>query len=274
MHLGVRPAGALVRAAPDDDAVVVHDHARRPSGSGWCARAHARERAARAPCSARRQSMAAGRPLYHFSSNSASTYSSRRERNQVVDAFADADVADRQLQIVRDRDGDAALRGAIELRQHDAVHAGDAHELARLRQAVLPDGRVEHQQHFVRRALDFARRRCARILSSSVIRLTRVCSRPAVSTRIDVALARLAGRDRVEHDRRRIGAVLRADEVDAGARRPDLAAARRPPRGTCRPRRSAACCPASLSSLASFPTVVVLPVPLTPTISTTCGRGR
>ena len=50
----------------------------------------------------------------------------RRERDQVVDAFADADVADRQLQIVGDRDGDAALGGAIELGEDDAVDAGDA----------------------------------------------------------------------------------------------------------------------------------------------------
>ena len=61
-----------------------------------------------------------------------------------------------------------------------------------------------------------------RILSSSVIRFTRVCSRPGGVDQHDVALARLAGGDRVEHDRRRIGAGPRADDVDAGARRPDL----------------------------------------------------
>ena len=38
----------------------------------------------------------------------------------------------------------------------------------------------------------------------------------------DVAAARLARGDRVEHDRGRIGAALRADEIHAGARRPDL----------------------------------------------------
>ena len=81
----------------------------------------------------------------------------RRERDQIVDALADADVADRQLQVVGDRDGDATLGRAIELGEHDAVHAGHGHELARLRQAVLSDGRVEHEQDLVRRALDFAR---------------------------------------------------------------------------------------------------------------------
>ena len=48
----------------------------------------------------------------------------RREREQIVDAFADADVSDRQLQIVRDRDGDAALGRAIKFREDDAGDAG------------------------------------------------------------------------------------------------------------------------------------------------------
>src|ERR1051325_9392984 len=62
------------------------------------------------------------------------------ERHEVVYRFADADVADRQLQIVRDGDGHTAFGGAVEFRQHDAVDAGGRHELARLRDAVLPDG--------------------------------------------------------------------------------------------------------------------------------------
>src|SRR3989449_6119352 len=79
------------------------------------------------------------------------------EWHEVVDPLADADVADRQLEIVRDRDGDAAFRRPIELRQHDAVHAGGTHELARLRHAVLADRRIEDEQHFLRRARHFAR---------------------------------------------------------------------------------------------------------------------
>ncbi len=47
------------------------------------------------------------------------------ERDQVVDPFADADVTDRQFQIVRDRDDDAAFGGAVELCEDDAVDAGD-----------------------------------------------------------------------------------------------------------------------------------------------------
>ncbi len=47
--LRVRPTGTLVRPAADDHAFGVDDHARRPSGSGWCVPAPALgERSARA----------------------------------------------------------------------------------------------------------------------------------------------------------------------------------------------------------------------------------
>src|ERR1035437_3516260 len=79
------------------------------------------------------------------------------ERNEIVDRLADADVADRQLQIVGDRHRDAALRPAVRLGQDRPLHAGHGHEFARLHQAVLPDRRIEHEQHFLRRAFYFAR---------------------------------------------------------------------------------------------------------------------
>src|SRR5947209_3984081 len=61
----------------------------------------------------------------------------RIERPEVVKAFADADELDRELQLVRDRDGDPALRAAVELRQRDAADADGLAEQARLLQAVL-----------------------------------------------------------------------------------------------------------------------------------------
>ena len=106
-----------------------------------------------------------------------------------------------------------------------------------------------------------------RIFSSSFIRLTRVCSRPAVSTRIGSRPLRLAGRDRVEDDRGRIRALAARGRCRRPRASPRSRAARRPRRETCRRRKSAAVCPSFLSRLASLPTVVVLPVPLTPTIS-------
>src|SRR2546427_11065931 len=48
------------------------------------------------------------------------------ERHEVVDPLSDADVADRQLEIVRNPDGDPAFRRPIELGHHDAGHAGSA----------------------------------------------------------------------------------------------------------------------------------------------------
>src|SRR4051812_19399761 len=74
-----------------------------------------------------------------------------RKRDQIVDPLADADIADRQLQVVGDGHGDPTLGGAVELGEDDAVDARDARELARLGEAVLPHCRVEHQQHLVRR---------------------------------------------------------------------------------------------------------------------------
>ena len=81
----------------------------------------------------------------------------RGERRQIVDALADADEMHRQAELGGDRHQDAAARGAVEL-GHD--QSGDARDLAEnldLAERVLPDGRVEHQQHRVRRGrLDLA----------------------------------------------------------------------------------------------------------------------
>ena len=67
-----------------------------------------------------------------------------------------------------------------------------------------------------------ARAATRRILSSSFIRLVRVCSRPAVSTRIGSQPRAPPRLDRVEHHGGRIGAFLGANDVDVGALRPDL----------------------------------------------------
>src|ERR1700674_4581989 len=80
-----------------------------------------------------------------------------RERDEIVDRFANADVSNRQLQLAGNGNGDAALGGSVQLGQHDTVHTGGVHELARLNQTVLSHGRVEHEQHVVRRPGDLAR---------------------------------------------------------------------------------------------------------------------
>ena len=67
----------------------------------------------------------------------------------------------------------------------------------------------------------------------------------------------------------------RADDLAARALGPARSAARRPRRGTCRPRRAATVWPSSRCRChASLPIVVVLPVPLTPTAMITVGSRR
>ena len=186
---------------------------------------------------------------YHFSWNMRVDVLLRRERNQIVDALADADVANRQLEIVRDGDRYAALRGPIELREHDAGDTGDAGELARLLDAVLTDRGVEHEQHLVRRALGGACRDAANLVEL-VHQVDAVVQAAGGIDEDRIASARFAGLNRVEHDRRRIGAVLGADDIDVGALRPRSRAARPPRRGTCRRRRRAA---AALRPSAGWP---------------------
>src|ERR1700735_3500919 len=72
--------------------------------------------------------------------------------HQIVNLFACADEADRQVEFARDGHHDAALGGAIELGEYDAGAARMAPEFAGLVESVLPGGRIEHQQHVVRRA--------------------------------------------------------------------------------------------------------------------------
>ena len=112
---------------------------------------------------------------------------------------------------VGDRDQDAAARGAVELGHHQP---GDARGLAEhldLRQRVLPDRGIEHQQHRVRR-VGSTLRITRTIFSSSPISSVLFCSRPAVSIEhnVDALVARL--RERVEGEPGRIGARLARDD--------------------------------------------------------------
>ena len=74
------------------------------------------------------------------------------ERDQVVDFFAGADEANRQIQFAGNGYHDAALGGSVEFGEHDARDSRMAPEFAGLIQAILSGGRVEYQQHIVRRA--------------------------------------------------------------------------------------------------------------------------
>jgi hypothetical protein len=175
-------------------------------------------------------------------------------------------------EIVRDRHRDAALGGAIELGQHDAGDASRGGELARLRDAVLSHRRVEHEERFVRRARDLARGDAADLLELA----HQVGARVQAAGSVDqdrIAAARAPGLERVEDHGGRIGSALRADHVDAGPVRPDLELLDR--RGAERVGRTHQRILAlRLQRPRQLSTVVVLPVPLTPTIITTRAAPR
>ena len=139
--------------------------------------------------------------------------------------------------------------------------------------AVLADRRVEHEQHFLRRARHLARRDAPDLVELVHQVDARVQPAGGVDEDRIAALAPSPTRSRRRPPRpdRRPRAPARCRRRRAS---PRSRAARRRRRGTCRRRRSAAAGPPFLSRFASLPTVVVLPVPLTPTISVTCGRLR
>src|SRR6266542_1792908 len=74
------------------------------------------------------------------------------EQHEVVEGLAGAEEANRRGHRATQRDDAAAFRGAIELRDHEPRERHGGRELACLVHRVLADGRVQHQQRFVRRA--------------------------------------------------------------------------------------------------------------------------
>ena len=72
------------------------------------------------------------------------------ERGKIVWALAESDELDGYTQFALHLDDDAALRGPVQLGQYDARHVDNFSEDPRLGQAVLPSGRIKHEQHFTR----------------------------------------------------------------------------------------------------------------------------
>ena len=171
-----------------------------------------------------------------------------------------------------DRERDAALGRAVELGQHDAGHVD------RLARTAAPAAGRSGRSWRRSRAAPRAARRLRRwpitrwIFRSSSIRWSCVCSRPAVST-ITTSRPRDSAAATASNTTA-AGSAPDCDEheVAAGAVGPQSPAARRPRRGTCRRRRARRSCRPRCRWCASLPIDVVLPVPLTPVISTTAGR--
>src|SRR5918995_4684657 len=77
----------------------------------------------------------------------------RREAREVADGLALADELDRQARLLLHGDHEAALRRAVELREHETGDAAVLDERLRLCQPVLPGRRVEHEEHLADRRL-------------------------------------------------------------------------------------------------------------------------
>src|SRR5437867_1793245 len=75
---------------------------------------------------------------------------SRRERAQVVDPLADSDVEDRYSELLTDGERGAALRGTVELGEHDPRQAERFGEYLGLMDGVAAGRRIEHQPDLMR----------------------------------------------------------------------------------------------------------------------------
>ncbi|CDN45251.1 hypothetical protein BN871_GX_00030 [Paenibacillus sp. P22] len=138
---------------------------------------------------------------------------------EVLHLLAEADELDGKVQLMADRDDDPALGRAVELRQHEAGHAALLAEHLGLAERVLPCIGVENEQHLMRSARNLALDDAEDLvqLFHQVALVLQPARRVAQK---DVRLALLGRLDGVIHDRRRIGARLLADDVDADALAP------------------------------------------------------
>src|SRR5215472_10330355 len=145
---------------------------------------------------------------------------SRRERREIVHTFADADEVHRQFVLGRDRDQDAAAGGAVELGHHETGDAGGPGEFVDLRERVLPDGGVEHQQDRMRRAGVQLLHHPHDLLELPHER--RLVLQPAGGVD-DQHVAALAARrlQRLERERGSVGTLRARGDLAAGALAPD-----------------------------------------------------
>ena len=160
------------------------------------------------------------RPLVIGSSPAmASSEIARRERFEIVDAFADADEMHGQREFLCDRDQNAAARGAVELGHDEAGDAGDAAENLDLAERVLADRRVEHEQHGVRRfRLDLLHD--ADHFFEFAHQLGAVLQSPRRIHQQDVRTVGARRVDRIEGEAGGVRALLARDDIGADPSRP------------------------------------------------------
>src|SRR5690348_8223615 len=141
--------------------------------------------------------------------------------NQIVDLFAGADKANRQAQLARNGDDDAAFRGAIELGENNPRNAHGRGEFAGLRQAVLSRGRVENEENIVWRAGDHFGRSALHFFEFGHQIGFRVQATSGVHDD-DIGRARLGGGHGIVNHGSGVGAGLLLDDFHAIALGPDF----------------------------------------------------
>src|SRR5699024_9395306 len=77
----------------------------------------------------------------------------RLERREIVRSLPQPHELDGHTELTLDRDDDAALRGAVELREDDARDSRDLTEDTRLHEPVLARRRVEDEKDLAQRGL-------------------------------------------------------------------------------------------------------------------------
>ena len=188
----------------------------------------------------------------------------RPERLEVVGPLAGADEPHRNAQLLADRQHDAALRGPVQLRQHDPRHVHRLREGSGLGDPILTRRRVEDEQGLGDRRRPPSRRPAPIFRSSSISGALRVESSGRIHDE-DVGPPRDGGRDGVEHHRARVGAALLATTRWAPARTAQTSSCSpAAARNVSAPARLTVC-PSPTNRRASFPIVVVFPEPFTPT---------
>ena len=187
------------------------------------------------------------------------------EDTEILRLFANADEADRQAKAPRDRDHDAALGRAVELRDDDA---GDADRLAELlglaQRAFCP--RLASSTSSTSCGASGSRRLITRaIFASSSIRCDCVCSRPAVSA-ISTSVPRAFADCSASKTTAAGSAPVACETIGTPLRSAQTASlldGRRAKRIAGREQHGQS--PGPSGGGASLPIVVVLPEPFTPT---------
>jgi hypothetical protein len=130
-------------------------------------------------------------------------------------------VLDRDAERVRQTDDDTALRGAVELREHQSRDVRDLGEELRLGDRVLTRVRIEHQQRLVGCPVEIATDHPVHLAELFHQRLLGL----QAARRVDdghVHLARDCGLHRVEGDGRGVAAIGPGDDVTAHTIAPGL----------------------------------------------------